>query len=69
MSQEKKEIQFSQDVTGVHSISNAVKGVVTDEIEIDTNKLTIADMRVVFNGLASVIKSLSSAMYKFEEKV
>jgi len=69
MAKPKTGIQFSQSTLGVHHISN-INGVkIIDEVEIDVNKLDIADIRTVINGLANIMSSLSTVMYKFEKPI
>ena len=62
-----KGIRFSQDCSGHHWIANTLDRRVTSAIEIDVNKLDIADIRTVINGFANIMSSLVSVMAKFED--
>ena len=55
-------IQFSQTTHGEHFIRDA-KG---NEIEIDTKKMTMDDIRSLLNGLGNLMTSLASSTWNKE---
>jgi hypothetical protein len=63
MKTKKQQIEFMQNCGGEHSIR-----VNDQKVEIDLNKLDIADVRTLINGLANILSSLSACMYKFQEE-
>ena len=57
------EIRFSQDTAGKHyiTVGEAI-------VEMDFNTLSVEELGVVINGLANIMSTIASLMYKLEYK-
>lgn len=56
---EKPKFKCSQTMTGVHYIKDN-QG---NEIEFDTNKMTMADLRELLNGIGNLFQSIASSTW------